>query len=131
MDNHLARRLIVLPLTESFNPSQASGMHGKVQYGDKCSLPASLGKIIFEKPYEVPWLFEVKPVSRILHNNQAFDASSLRTGAVVQKAFISPLDFRSPENYIFLPKWLMDALVSENIMYCSCRYYRLSTHLFL
>lgn len=30
IDNHLARRLIVLPLSEAFNPSQASGMHGKV-----------------------------------------------------------------------------------------------------
>ena len=70
MDDHLARRLIVLPLTEAFNPSQASGMYGKVQYGDKCSLPSSLGKIIFEKPYEVPWLFEVIPVSREQHDDQ-------------------------------------------------------------
>ena len=28
----------------------------------------------------------------------------------LDKAYISPLDFRSPENYIFLPKWLMHDL---------------------
>ena len=114
MDDHLARRLIVLPLTEAFNPSQASGMHGKVQYGDKCSLPASLGKVIFEKPYEVPWLFEVTPVSREKHYDQTDDVPKKNSGAVVQKAFLSPLDFRSPENYIFLPKWLMDSLALKS-----------------
>lgn len=33
IDNHLVRRLIVLPLTDAFNPNQASAMFGKVQYG--------------------------------------------------------------------------------------------------
>ena len=28
----------------------------------------------------------------------------------LNKVFISPLDFRSPENYIFLPKWMMNDL---------------------
>ena len=122
IDDHLVRRLIVLPLTVAFNPSQASAMHGKVQYGDKCSLPGSLGKIIFEKPYEVPWIFEVKPLPRKAHMLQqarrenpelpiqecekpVFDGRS-----ILRKAYISPLDFRSPENYIYLPQWLMQSL---------------------
>lgn len=115
----------MLPLTKAFNPSQASAMHGKVQYGDKCSLPGSLGKLIFEKPYEVPWLFEVTPVPRNTHLlqkamrehpgvtllEQKIDVNELRGGKrMLQKAYISPLDFRAPENYIFLPQWLMQSL---------------------
>lgn len=42
-DNHLERRLIVMPLSEAFNPNQAHPMFGKLQYGDKCSLPSSIG----------------------------------------------------------------------------------------
>eukprot|EP01041_Mallomonas_annulata_P001416 gene1416-2714_t len=109
MDNHLVRRLIAMPLTEAFNPSQISAMHCKVQYGDKCSLPGSIGRAIFEKPYEVPWIFEMKPVKRSgtnipsgLHNQQGRQ--------LLEKAYISPLDFRAPENYIFLPQWLMSTM---------------------
>ena len=117
--NHLVRRLIVMPLTDEFDPCQASEMHGKIQYGDKCSLPASLGRIIFEKAYEVPWLFEVTPVRAAGYEalptltaeiesvtKVPFDPYSRK----VSKAYISPLDFRSPESYIFFPKWLMHSL---------------------
>jgi hypothetical protein len=117
IDNHLERRLIVMPLSDEFNPSQASEMHGKIQHGDKCSIPGTLGRLIFEKPYEVPWLFEVIPV-------RSEDYTPKSKGLLLQgksclttidrpklaKAYVSPLDFRSPENYIFLPQWLMDAL---------------------
>ena len=137
IDNHLVRRLIVMPLTEEFNPNQASEMHNKIEYGDKCSLPASLGTLIFGKPYEVPWLFEMQPVGRaktigdVLNNEKVMneghhsdsekeeeddsesDEGEERSPApvkVLDKAYISPLDFRSPENYIFIPKWLMKTL---------------------
>ena len=125
-DNFLVRRLIVMPLTEAFNPNQINAMHGKVQFGDKCSLPSSLGKIIFDKPYEVPWLFEVKPVNKTKYEVSKLSyvygsdvtrvteegdviAPSIPT-RILDKAYISPLDFRSPENYIFLPQWLMKCL---------------------
>lgn len=139
VDNHLVRRLIVMPLTDAFKPHQADLMHGKVQYGDKCSLPTSIGRLIFEKRYEVPWLFEIKPVTRAnvqqtdvlstkldhLEDSQdsthsAADRRIPKTPTVasvkpLEKAYISPLDFRSPENYIFLPKWLMkDLAVAPN-----------------
>jgi len=153
VDNHLARRLIVMPLTDSFNPHSSNVMFGKVQFGDKCSLPASIGRLVFEgndgKPYEVPWLFEIKPVnSRRKKSFAVADATpkaeassaaeaqpqtpkpdSSETQAqtetetekkptpdptpvqrILDKAYISPLDFRSPENYIFLPRWLMKTL---------------------
>ena len=124
IDNHLARRLIVMPLTDAFKPHQADLMHGKVQYGDKCSLPTSLGRRIFEKRFEVPWLFEIKPV-RGTKGNIAKKSTPIPTESVdskpddfvpserklpLEKAYISPLDFRSPENYIFLPRWLMQDL---------------------
>jgi len=151
IDNHLVRRLIVMPLTEAFNPNQATAMHGKVQYGDKCSLPASIGRVIFEKPYDVPWLFEISPVNKhksllgrkvgvTIHVNNNETSAEIRQEEanakqkveeeegeddeddgteskkmqplvrVLDKAYISPLDFRSPENYIFLPQWLMKTL---------------------
>ena len=119
IDNHLVRRLIVMPLTDAFNPNPVNGMHGKVQYGDKCSLPGTIGRLIFEKPYEVPWLFEIIPVTprseRISSRDSAIGTSSIdekvSTGTkLLDKAYISPLDFRSPENYIFLPRWLMITL---------------------
>ena len=37
-------------------------------------------------------------------------AGALEPVKVLDKAYISPLDFRSPENYIFIPKWLMKTL---------------------
>lgn len=131
VDNHLCRRLIVMPITDAFNPHSSSQMFGKVQYGDKCSLPASIGRLIFEgeggsgKPYEVPWLFEMTPVNsrKVVHTlsssaradagtHNATESSDAAdpTKRILAKAFISPLDFRSPENYIFLPRWLMRTL---------------------
>ena len=140
IDNHLARRLIVMPLTEEFNPNQASEMRDKIEFGDKCSLPASLGTLIFGKPYEVPWIFEMKPVGRtttlgesiaqentmiekdwsiLTQKHSLMGTQKMRTRKrrrdpepvkVLDKAYISPLDFRSPENYIFIPKWLMKTL---------------------
>lgn len=136
IDNHLARRLIVMPLTADFKPHQADLMHGKIQYGDKCSLPTSIGRLIFEKRYEVPWIFELKPVRSVEsdfapkrlqpiastttptstesdsnvelgnENVNPITDEYFRSGKL-NKAYISPLDFRSPENYIFLPKWMM------------------------
>jgi len=115
IDNHLVRRLIVMPLTEAFNPNQASAMHGKVQYGDKCSIPGSIGRLIFEKPYEVPWIFEIKPIrkdnsKKVTITSDIDDNIVPPPSQILDKAYISPLDFRSPENYIFLPRWLMKSL---------------------
>jgi hypothetical protein len=126
-----------MPLTDAFKPHQADLMHGKLQYGDKCSMPTSLGRLIFEKRYEVPWIFEIKPVRDADASSFKAKAEALVTGlslkdesssslaataterervaatkatTTLSKAYCSPLDFRSPENYIFLPKWMMRAL---------------------
>ena len=88
-------------------------MHDKIQYGDKCSLPTSIGRLIFEKRYDVPWIFEIKPVKDNKVNSITDESSKIQSDKIVrklEKSYISPLDFRSPENYVFLPKWLMDDL---------------------
>lgn len=110
--DHLQRRLICLPLSDAFAPSAVHGMHGKVQHGDKCSLPASIGRLIFGRPYEVPWLFEVTPVKKASREDaQPAPASSLAPMSVqLSKAYVSPLDFRAPENYIFMPQWALRSL---------------------
>jgi ubiquitin fusion degradation protein 1 len=125
MENVLSRQLIVMPLNDSFKINQADVMHQKVQYGDKCSLPSSLGRFIYDYRIDVPWIFQISPVNKTITDESASrlavnDVSSLnpinahyfRKGKV-SKAYISPLDFRSPENYIFLPKWLMNDLNVE------------------
>lgn len=112
MDEHLVRRLIALPLSDAFNPNQASPMHNKLQYGDKCSLPTSIGRLIFERTLEVPWLFELKKVSYGDSEGQKKQSHAISDIGKprLDKLYCSPLDFRAPENYIFLPKWMMDAL---------------------
>lgn len=121
-DNHLARRLIVMPLTDAFRPHAIDPMFGKIHFGDKVSLPSSLGKLIFSQRLEVPWLFELKPVrqpSDYAPERIAMDVKEEKNHEIVQrffsrgrlaKAYASPLDFRAPENYIFLPQWLMNDL---------------------
>jgi hypothetical protein len=140
-ENHVVRRLIVMPLSDRFEPNEVNPMHGKIQYGDKCSLPISLGRFIFEKRFEVPWLFELVPVRhfetscapqrlRLLRPAQTteivdescqspngasasiidVDLERCFKGGKLSKAYISPLDFRAPDNYIFLPHWLMHDL---------------------
>ena len=114
IDNHLVRRLIVMPLTDDFKPSQVDLMHEKIQYGDKCSLPTSIGRLIFEKRFDVPWLFELTPVRKgkeVAGRSRTAECTQISArDAVLDKVYISPLDFRAPENYIFLPQWMMKCL---------------------
>jgi hypothetical protein len=153
--NYLCRDLIALPLDDTFCQNRASEMYGKLQYSDKCSLPASLGKYIFENTLEPPWLFELCTVPKQTEHIESDDTteeieddddgeldgdnddvsvgasnpamilrSSLSTNKetpaqndgqsvsqrLSQTAYCSPLDFRAPENYVFMPSWLMKHL---------------------
>lgn len=116
----MERRLIVMPLSDAFQNNKADPMYGKIQYGDKCSLPSSLGKQIFEKRYEVPWLFEIKPVRNFknivegdiesmnsVRSETIFDSALQKNKTRLNVAYLSPLDFRAPENFIFLPNWML------------------------
>lgn len=105
--NYLVRQLLVMPLTELCNPSEHNSMHGKVNHGDKCCFPPSIGKTLYEKPFDVPWIFEMKSVNSSLKR----ESITLHDVAVnISKLYVSPLDFRAPENYIFIPQWMMETL---------------------
>ena len=143
--DHIKANLIALPLAPSFSstvgPLQGQGR--KLQFSDKCSLPPSIGRRLFKKPYEVPWIFEIKKVfsaedddaaggnsnsnnNNSINNNdidgavapdlkmrneissvQLADSSSISAPVAPLCSYCSPLDFRAPEAYIFMPQWLM------------------------
>lgn len=131
----MVRRLIVMPITDNFQTNKADPMYGKLQFGDKCSLPNSLGQQIIRERYEVPWIFEITPLrnvprkhippvvdtskSPISKNGTSngevliFDKNLRSWKPRLETAYISPLDFRAPENYIFLPQWLMHDMQLE------------------
>ena len=99
----IKRRLIVMPLSKEFNPNQFNPMHNRIEFGDKCSLPDSIGKLLMQNKLDMPWIFEVKVVSR--------NASRvLNNSSRLETVYSSPLDFRAPENYIFIPQWMMQSL---------------------
>jgi hypothetical protein len=131
----LRRQCIALPLDDSFCLNKASEMFGKIQYSDKCSLPSSLGQYIFDKPVEAPWLFQIRTVAdsvstEVEEEDAKFveqedsaeflveDPRQLMTETprqvTAKVAYCSPLDFRAPENYVFVPRWIMENLGIKN-----------------
>lgn len=63
-------------------------LFGKLQYTDKCSLPASVGRELYRKPYEVPWIFEVKKARALLSDS----ADTAVISADMGMSESSPLD---------------------------------------
>jgi ubiquitin fusion degradation protein 1 len=126
VNNILMQRLIVLPLDNNFIPSKYNNLYGKIEHSDKCCFPKSIGSELLGKPYDFPWIFEVTAVGRsgqlkevqkkdrqttTSSQAQPIPADSASASAdSVKKAYVSTLDFRSPENYIFVPRWVMETL---------------------
>ena len=103
----MSRRLIVLPLDERFDPPMGVFSHGHVQTGDKMSLPAIFWPAIQKSKAEVPWLFQVSRIDDEGITSERFEyAEDPGLKSVVGGA----IDFRSPDNYVFLPRWMMLAL---------------------
>lgn len=102
------RRLIVLPLDERFDPPAGVFSHGHVQTGDKMSLPKVFWTAIQQNHAEVPWLFEVSRVDGITGPRVKFPPKEEDPN--LTKAVGGAIDFRSPPNYVFLPRWMMQAL---------------------
>jgi hypothetical protein len=102
------RRLIVMPLDERFDPPAGVFSHGHVQTGDKMSLPREFWTAIQKSQAEVPWLFEVSRVDGVtgprIHFPPKMDDPKL------DRVVGGAIDFRSPSNYVFLPRWMMLAL---------------------
>lgn len=105
--------------------------HGHVDTGDKMSLPKNFWNAIISSKAEVPWLFEVCRVEGVTsssNNNMlpraVFDemmggpyaAAAAATGQKQQnplplsRAVGGAIDFRSPNNYAFLPKWMFTSM---------------------
>lgn len=99
------RRLIVMPLDERFDPPSGVFSHGHVQLGDKMSLPKEFWTAIQKNNAEVPWLFEVSRVDGITSPPHPHTSSPNLTSVVG-----GAIDFRSPANYVFLPRWMMLSL---------------------
>jgi Ubiquitin fusion degradation protein UFD1 len=111
------RRLIVMPLTENFNPiSPAVFSHNHIQTGDKCSLPPNFWQAIQKSGAEVPWLFRIQRLDseRFPYppdDDESIDVSYYRPlQSSLMEILAGPLDFRAPSLYIFLPDWMMRAL---------------------
>ena len=103
-----ARRLIVLPLNERFDPPAGVFSHGHVQTGDKMSLPSCFWQAILKKSAEVPWLFEVSRVEGVTGPRAKLPMG--QDDAELDRVVGGAIDFRSPSNYVFLPHWMMLAL---------------------
>jgi Ubiquitin fusion degradation protein UFD1 len=117
------RRLICLPLDERFDPPMGMFSHRHVQSGDKMSLPSCFLKAIHLNHAEVPWLFSVSRVEGVTGPRVEFamdqpDATDDEKDVITEckplrdldQVVGGPLDFRAPNNYVFLPLWMMRAL---------------------
>ncbi len=102
------RRLIVMPLDERFDPPAGVFSHGHVQTGDKMSLPKVFWTAIQKSHAEVPWLFEVSRVEGVTGERVKFPPSM--EDPKLNRVVGGAIDFRSPPNYVFLPRWMMLAL---------------------
>ena len=133
------RAVLVLPLTPEFDPPRGQPGHGRVQFSDRVSASASVGKELTRRALEVPWHFKLEPLSRNDDEElveelgfeevrptrrlgkdplnrplkaRAGDALGSGIGVVppLKRVFCSPLDFRAPENFLFVPLWMLRAL---------------------
>lgn len=102
------RRLIVLPLDERFDPPVGVFSHGHTQTGDKMSLPRVFWSAIQKTNADVPWLFEVSRVDGVTGPRVIFPPNM--EDPKLSKVVGGAIDFRSPDNYVFLPRWMMQAL---------------------
>ena len=54
----------MLPLTPEFDPPRGQPGHGRVQFSDRVSASASVGKELTRRALEVPWHFKLEPLAR-------------------------------------------------------------------
>lgn len=115
------RRCIALPLDERFDPPMGAFSHGHVDTGDKMSLSRNFWDAIVRSKAEVPWLFEVSRVDGVTSPRVVLPsdddsavggrhAVSSSSSSNLSRAVGGALDFRSPNNYAFLPRWMFAAL---------------------
>jgi len=72
------------------------------------SIPREFWTAIQTTNAEVPWLFEVSRVNGVTGGRVVFPPSM--EDPKLDKVVGGAIDFRSPPNYCFLPRWMMQAL---------------------
>ncbi|ORM39358.1 Ubiquitin fusion degradation protein 1 [Babesia sp. Xinjiang] len=118
----IERLLVVLELGEPFSRScrSADGSHMLPGNSDKASLPESILAQLTDRDVSVPWQFLIQKVHR---SKLASDSSPTVSGLPSTKDDLftkddghkerlacSSLDFRPQDNFIFLPRWMMESL---------------------
>jgi Ubiquitin fusion degradation protein UFD1 len=106
------RRLICLPLDDCFDPPMGSFSHEHIQTGDKMCLPRNFLKTIVANRAEVPWLFAVTRAEEGLsrYQDRVDPVPEEFAAEALTEVVGGPLDFRAPDNYVFLPWWMMRSL---------------------
>ncbi|CAM9256282.1 unnamed protein product, partial [Scytosiphon promiscuus] len=118
-DRRLERLAMVMPLTDQFDSGVTQFAHEHLQEGDKISLPASILSGLIRKQAEIPWQFELKLVRRRGPGKfEPVDVPAPPREALAGRTEMpqlsavacSILDARSPEQFVFIPDWMMKAL---------------------
>jgi hypothetical protein len=122
--NLLQRRLFILPLTTEYVPSRYHTLFEKEQFCDKCSLPQSLGREIDSLSEQLlprgPCVWEMKRCEQPSGEREGTGGTGggeareeeqhQKQRKKMEKVYVSSLDYRAPENYLYVPLWLMQAL---------------------
>ncbi|CAM9261074.1 unnamed protein product [Chrysoparadoxa australica] len=118
-DKRLERVVIVMPLNDQFDPPVGQFGNGHVQVSDRISLPKSVMMDVYTRGLDVPWQFEIQRVHRHgpgdyqlidLPQPTKLDLTGVKDTPQLSKLTCSILDYRAPEQYIFVPDWMMKAL---------------------
>mmetsp|Transcript_20765 Transcript_20765/g.63156 ORF Transcript_20765/g.63156 Transcript_20765/m.63156 type:complete len:324 (-) Transcript_20765:49-1020(-) len=97
------RRFLVMPMSDELDPPAGHPGHGRLQYCDRIMVPASLARDVMVAKLDYPFQFELAPLGGAPASPLATSAcKKLLCGLVWQRV--------SPENFIFMPKWMMRAL---------------------
>jgi hypothetical protein len=118
-DGRLERVLLVMPLTEQFDPPMGQFGQGHVQTSDRVSLPKSVMMEVIRRSLDVPWQFEIHRMHRRgpgdyvpvkLTPPSSEELEGAKEMPQLAKVTGSILDYRSPEQYLFVPDWMMKSL---------------------
>ncbi|CEM16436.1 unnamed protein product [Vitrella brassicaformis CCMP3155] len=140
------RFLTVMPISEKFNPPPGHFSHDHVMYGDKVSFPRTISTQLLERNLEIPWQFVLEKIDRKelekVWGGTATTTTSTTTSKTtdsdtegdgdriggrqryyksgLKRVYCSTLDFRAPENFVFVPDWMMAALnlMPRDLLYC-------------
>jgi ubiquitin fusion degradation protein 1 len=144
--NLLQRRLFILPLTTEYIPSRYHSLYEKEQYCDKCSLPKSLGSEIERlseqitgpctwemrryKPEGEDWSsseYDGRDEDGLLMKDKIREEDHQKQSEEKKsRVYVTSLDYRAPENYLYVPQWIMRSLRVSSFDQIELKYVQLS-----